>query len=211
MLRLLLSALALAAGDARACSIVTPGDFPLDPSSEEENPPWFPDATFEVSVSRGENSMCGMNGGGDCTDFAYIRVSFPMALDVEAAEDDEHYQTGVGYRLQVLEGAAPEYAVPEAPQGAWRDGDDARVELIWIERDGEQNEAFGFLLSITAVDAAGNESAPVEVWIEDPGREVSEIACEEPGGCGVMPRRGAAWGLGLLGLLAVARRRAAAE
>jgi hypothetical protein len=127
--------------------------------------------------------------GGACGGLA------SLVIPVERPDGDPDPEETVGYRLALVDGALPAgLDLPDDPLVG------PRILLVWSDRASE--DPFELTLSLTAVDAAGNEGDPVEIEVTDPG----VVPFDEPVGCDSTGRTG--WlGLGLLAPLAVRRRR----
>lgn len=101
-----LLAWSLAPAPAEACSVVTPGDFEVDDTLDDANPPAAIEGEVSVSVKRGVgpvSSAGGVQGSSSCDDIGQLVLSWQAAVDAEAGEGSGGYelQPGVGYRFAV--------------------------------------------------------------------------------------------------------------
>ena len=212
---------------AWACLIVTAGEFALDASAEDAQPPVLEEKDSSIRVTRGYGPFCAADGSissSSCGDLGVIGVSISAAWDEAAPELVEdgtlQIQAGVGYRLRVVSGTPPDgFWLPEAPQGAFWSSGNASFSLVWGDGATDEQEPFAFELGIRAVDLAGNESSEeLILTISDPGTRAEDGSCwgvlgdgaEADGGkslgCAAAGRQGLLLAL-LGGLLGLGRRR----
>jgi hypothetical protein len=182
---------------ARPCSIPAPTPHLIDVAAQQVDhtaPVLAP--TPAVVVRRGPSpDGCGAQQITSCDGVGSISIT-PVATD------DRSPAAQIGFRLRVVAGNLPDrLTLPstdiQALSGA--------INLHWDDGIEDDHEAFSFTLELSAVDSAGNASAPITLVVAEGG---SGGACAMGGGAG-----GAWWPLGLLlvvGCLAriAARRRA---
>lgn len=115
-------------------------------------------------------------GGGGCNTHS------TFAIDADAS-DDLTPSEQLAFRVEALRGNPPLYY----------DEPIAYMYFVWEE---EPTEPLDFELRIRAVDAAGNESNPLDIRITD-GSEADE------GGCSLLPAKAGATAAGLWVLAAI--------
>lgn len=175
--------LALLASPAFACLFAVGAPHEVVANPDDTTAPSTPGA-LSAEVTRGVGPTCsfGVCQSTSCDDIGTIYLSFP------GSEDDVSAPTAIGYRLRVVEGAPPDdLTVDETRDPDSVDGD-AHLALIWIDEATDDQEPFSFVIGVTAVDEAGNESAEVTLEISDEGSEAT--GCSTAGG-----------GAGVLGLV----------
>jgi hypothetical protein len=96
-----------------------------------------------------------------CDDIGTLQLSWTPGGDDRTLDDE------LGVILRVVEGEAPggmwpldEVVVPRAA---------GQATLVWVDGADDRQEALDFVLAISEVDRAGNESAPVELRIRHAG------------------------------------------
>jgi MYXO-CTERM domain-containing protein len=148
--------------DARACSIAGPTAHVVYPSmaATDQVPPTLPLPT--VTVSRGKREV-GCGGRNTCDNIGNIRIAV-------AATDDTTPAERIGYRL-TLEGFGPPNA-GGLPRGLTLPTDAVdpvagEVVLVWDDIADGEAEDFYFVVSVVAVDLAGNQSEPQLLPIGD--------------------------------------------
>ena len=133
-----LLAWSLAPAPAEACSVVTPGDFEVDDTLDDANPPAAIEGEVSVSVKRGVgpvSSAGGVQGSSSCDDIGQLVLSWQAAVDAEAGEGSGGYelQPGVGYRFAVVEGTLPDgLSIPQHAQSAFFDVDSGGASTIFV-------------------------------------------------------------------------------
>ncbi len=183
----------------RACSFAGPTAHTIDPALQASDhvPPVWPSPPRAQVVQRGRGPQQNGCGGSasSCDDFGIITIT-------TLATDDTTAPGRVGYRLSLAGGALP--AGLSLPPDAVEPNADGSLALVWGDGATDTQDSFSFTLDIVAIDAAGNESAPQVLVIEDGAR----------GGACALAGRPRAWGwvdlgaLLVLGLMATLRRRA---
>lgn len=190
---------------AAACSFAAPAAHEVDPAADDTVAPGAPTESAVDQLVRGRGPDCdaaGICSSTSCDDIGTLVLSWA------SGGDDQTPDAALGVRVTVVEGTAPaglwpldDAVVPDTPGG---------LVLHWIDGASDDQEALSFVLELTALDAAGNESAPARVTVEAPatvGAAPGDPAL--PWGCavggGALPTGLAALAVGLLGL--VRRRR----
>jgi hypothetical protein len=173
---------------ARACSFIGPVPHTIDPAlvGVDQTPPNLPQPMV-AQISRHDGTGC--MSGDSCGDFTTANIT-------NLATDDMTAPNRIGYRFAVVAGRLP--AGLTLPTGVvdWALADAS----LWINWSGI-SEDFDFTLQLVAVDAAGNESAPQTVRIQD-----------DSGGCSIGRRNAigdATPLIAMFALAAAARRRRA--
>jgi hypothetical protein len=174
---------------ADACSRAALTPHTVDSASADRTPPTLTAAP--VSISREAKEQAGCDGKSvqvqhSCGDFGSILLT-------PTAGDDATSPAEMGFRLRVVSGSPPPSLF--VPPGDTR----SLGGLIPLHfGDTDPSAPFSFVLSVTAVDRAGNVSAPLPITISHPG--------EGGGGCAFARGLGGgtplAAGLALLALLA---------
>lgn len=206
---LLAGALGLAAAPAAlACSIAGPELHEVDPDEvlvDTESPAKPTGAALEA-VSRGQGPQCDATGvcmSTSCDDIGTLQLSWTPGGDDRTLDDE------LGVILRVVEGEAPggmwpldEVVVPRVA---------GHATLVWVDGADDRQEPLDFVLAISEVDRAGNESAPVELRVQHAGGggTGSDAAADDAEGRGCSVAGGAA-GLAVLlpvvGILGTRRR-----
>jgi len=184
---------------ARACDFAGPTAHTIDPALQATDhvPPVWPSPPRAQGVQRGRGPQQNGCGGtaSSCDDIGIITIT-------TGATDDTTAPGRVGYRLSQASGALP--AGLSLPPDAVEPNPDGSLTLVWSDGATDNQDSFSFTLDIVAIDAAGNESAPQVLVIEDGRRD---------GAC-ALAGRPRPWGwaglasLLVLGLVATLRRRA---
>lgn len=194
---LLGGALGLAGAPAAlACSIAGPELHNVDPDEVlvDVEAPAQPTGAALGAVRRGRGPQCDATGvcmSTSCDDIGTLQLSWTPGGDDRTLDDE------LGVILRVVEG--------EAPGGMWPldevvvPGAAGHAALVWVDGADDRQEALDFVLAISEVDRAGNESAPVELRIQLAGSGAAADDSEDEGrGCSV-----AGGAAGLLVLLPV--------
>jgi hypothetical protein len=180
---------------ARACSLLGPGPYVIDPSMQATDhvAPTLPPLSV-ARLQRGSASEgCSHN---TCEGVGVLAIGGAATDDVTPAE-------GIGYRFSVVAGALPPSFLILLDQPSRATVSDGKIWLDWGDGATDDQEPIDFTLEVIAIDRAGNESAPQTVRVADD----SGAACAIAGGG---PRRPPfAWfvGLALTGVLVARRRR----
>jgi len=136
----------------------------------------------------------GACGGNSCEGIGTLAIG-------AAASDDLTPANGIGYQFVLVAGALPAgFTLPQGPSKVTISDD--KIWFAWDDGATDDQEDIDFTLSVVAIDAAGNESAPQTVRVSD-----------HPGfGCAVARRRSTRDGLACVvvaaAILATRRRRA---
>ena len=157
-----------------ACSLAGNQAHTVDPQAQatDASPPSAPVVTIQT-IQRGK----GPEGCGQavfsCDDLGWIILQV-------SATDEQTAAGSLGYRIELVSGSLPSGL--SLPATAVRPATSGGLLLSWIDGRSDDQEALGFVLSIRAVDLAGNEGPPTSVEVRDPGS----------GGCSLAGRRIAA-------------------
>jgi len=165
------SALPLCApAPARACSAAGPTPFVVDPSLQ---------ATDHVAPTLSPLSVAGLHRGkamGACSGSSCDGMG---SLGIAGtATDDVSVAGSIGYRFAVVTGTLPAgFTLPDGPSRVYVQDD--TIWFSWDDGATDDQDDIDFTLSVVAIDAAGNESAPQTVRVSD-----------HPGfGCAIARRR----------------------
>ena len=149
---------------ATTCSLAMPIVHVVDPAmrATDQTPPTL-SALPAATIARGHaprQDGCAASAMS-CDDVGTI--SFPAA-----ATDDMTPRERIGYRLSLSGGTLP--AGLTLPTDAIEPGAQLEIFISWDDGATDNQEPIDFALSIVAVDAAGNESAPQTLRVSnDPG------------------------------------------
>lgn len=165
------AAVGLRAPAADACSFLTSEIAPNDPEEVglDTIPPKLAHVDPEIwrttgpvyDVDEDGNVLGGVSSSCD-------GIS-SFALTVEAT-DDRSELSEMRARVTVVAGESP----IDFEGGAWRVIGDG-LYFYWVESAQEGLPPLSFALEIRVVDRAGNESEPLEVHVEAPGRSAEEF------------------------------------
>jgi hypothetical protein len=146
---------------ARACSLPANPAHTIDPQAQDASLPSAPVATVQL-IHRGkgpEQRGCAQSASS-CDDLGWIIVQV-------SATDDQTAAGSLGYRVELASGSLP--AGLSLPTTAVRPATSNGLTFVWIDGSSDDQEALAFVLSIRAVDLAGNEGPPTSVAVRDPG------------------------------------------
>src|SRR5262249_46185981 len=136
------------------------------------------DVSTSINRGQGPTGGCGTQSRSSCDDMGSVQVHFEPAFDSDGGD--------VGYRVELIAGTAPGYSLTES-QGrvvlpAYRDETDGRAVLnfYWDDGDTDSQESLDFTITLTPVDAQGNEGP-----ISDP----IHIRDDGSGGCALGTQR----------------------
>jgi hypothetical protein len=169
----------LCATPALACSVLGPQPHAVIEASDDSTPPATPQLQA-MTIDRGKGPRGGMSTS--CDDIGFLTFDL-------VTEDDTSASDAIGYQLTLVSGELPF----ELPTEAVRPQSLTNLTFTWIDGATREQEPMDATAEISAIDEAGNVSAPLTVVIDDPGH----------GGCASLPHAGV-WAL--LGVLAVRRR-----
>lgn len=175
---------------AAACSIAAPQPYGIDFESDDTTAPAAPSGPTVKAVHRGVGPQCDARGvcsSTSCDDIASIQLAWTPGGDDTTADGD------LGVRVRVVSGTAPEGLWPV--DDAVETGAAGSFTLTWIDGATDDQEALDFVVEVTELDRAGNESTPVEVHVTHAGASESD---KDASGCAVVGPEG---GLGLLALV----------
>jgi uncharacterized protein (TIGR03382 family) len=143
-----------AARDARACSFSF-DEHVIDPDEQAVDV-----GIVEVAeTARGRREL----EGDSCADIARIGLAFTPPVDDRTPREE------LGYRVDVVSGAAPPSIGPIGEAVRVRAAEGAatlELQLIFVDHGEQLDESFDFLLGVTAIDKAGNESPSSQVRVE---------------------------------------------
>ncbi len=162
------AALGLLAREAHACRYLLSAPRPVEATAGDTGAPELFDAQV-LSIGRGqglrpqldENGALVAYVGTTCDGVGTLRV-------VVSALDDHTPGRDLRFRVEVVEGTAPIRFLAEAVAAI----DEDQLFFTWMDGASEEQEPLRFLVRLRAVDGAGNESSPLDLWVEDPGRQV---------------------------------------
>ncbi len=178
---------------AAACQFVVGAEHVVTENPADTAAPTDP-ADVQVTVKRGVGPACvgPLCSSTSCDDLGAVTLTFP------ASTDDVSAPEAIGYRVRLVEGTAPEHLLDGVVRTSDRLSDDgtAQITLAWGDEATDDQEPLDFVLGVTAIDEAGNESAEVEVEVSDAGS-----GCATVGGAGALAT------LLALGLAGARRRR----
>ena len=146
---------------ARACSLAGNQAHTIDPQAQDASPPSAPIVTVQT-IHRGkgpEQQGCAQSASS-CDDLGWIIVQV-------SAADDQTATGSLGYRIELASGSLPSGL--SLPTTAVRPATSNGLTFVWIDGSRDDQEALAFVLSIRAVDLAGNEGPPTSVEVRDPG------------------------------------------
>jgi MYXO-CTERM domain-containing protein len=186
---------ALLPSSALACSFIEYDEHLIDDTIADEVAPGLP-TLDDLSVTRGvgpTRSGFGSQSVSSCDDLGWITLAL-------SAEDDLSAPESLGFVFALDTGSLP-FTLPSEAVRPF----DGSITFVWIDEATDEQEPIEATVTVNTVDEAGNVSAEsLLVTISDEGREEGLKGCSTGSGApGV--------GLGLLGLLAVRRRRARRE
>lgn len=178
------------ASPALACEFPGPTDFEIVADAADDTAPSAPEVQV-AEVKRGDewsaDEGCGGDDGSSCDGIAFLKLELESRDNITASE-------ALGFRIddpsERLMGAGRILALD-------RDG---KLNLYLNARDNGDHD-LKFELTVTAVDRAGNESAPTKLTTGSDGSKRCQLAHDLPGG--------ALYTLALLALLWWHRGRAA--
>jgi hypothetical protein len=153
----------LATEAASACSFAANPAHTLDANAQatDTTAPAAPTLTV-VRIVRGKGpqseSLCS-SSASSCDDLGQIELQM-------AATDDQTPATSMGFRIELSGGALPSgLTLPDySVRGS-------RLLLVWIDGASDDQEAFSFVLAISAVDLAGNVGPATTIQVSDPGSD----------------------------------------
>lgn len=147
----------------QACSFLAPRGFEGDTALDDgTSPPTAPmDLSYEINRGvGGQQSGCSQESTS-CDDIGKIEIR------LGTAQDDRTPVEAIGYRIELVSGQFPAgkllpHLAVFAPEGM--------IVATWADGATDEQEPIDFSITITAIDAAGNTSAPSEILrIHDEG------------------------------------------
>ena len=174
-------ALSTASESAYACSPVPNDTLEVANGRGGEAPSGIADPSVTLSRGKGPRaSGCGRSSTS-CDDMGSFQVHFTLATDADSAPNR------VGYRVEVIAGAAPGYSLSEYEgrvlvTNSYFDDPEGRGTLFfhWDDGDTDDQEDIDVTITLTPVDIDGNEGP-----VSDPIR----IRDDDGGACSVGERR----------------------
>ena len=161
--------------DADACSFAGPEIHTLDAAEQAVDvaPPGAP-TLLDLQIVRGQGPQsagCGGSSATSCDDIGQIRLNL-------VAADDRTDAARIGYRISLAGGALPSgLLLPDEPIRTF----DGWISLIWIDEATDDQERIEFSLTVTAIDLAGNESAPAaSIQVDNAGGFLNRAARRGP-------------------------------
>jgi hypothetical protein len=159
---------AAAPAPAHACSFAGPVPYAVDSSMQATDhvAPTLPPLTV-AQLHRGEKTT-GCTSVNSCDDIGSLAIAGAATDDVTAAND-------IGYRFSLVEGALPPSFSILLDQPSQVLVSDGQLWFHWTDgTDG--HEPISFTLQVTAIDRAGNESAPRTVRVSRDGGDGCAVA-----------------------------------
>jgi hypothetical protein len=155
---------------AHACKFPGNQPYAIDRQAQatDSTAPAAPVVTVE-SITRGPAS--GACGASSCDGAGRI------VLQVSAT-DDQTAPASLGYRIELSSGRLPSGLV--LPDAAVHPATVDGLLFVWDDGTGDDKTALAFVLSVRAVDLAGNESPSTAVTVSDPGSGGCSIAGHKP-------------------------------
>lgn len=165
------AALAVAWRPAHACEPAVPTPHTLDATSTDRVPPSLTAAP--VKLARSKRTQMGCDGSqtvDSCGDLATLMVT-------PASSDDQTPPAEMGYRIRLMTGSLPSGLI--LPTG------DVRTQggLVPLPfTDSDRSAPLSFVLSVAAVDRAGNVSPALSVPVVDEGDGAGRDSGSDGGG-----------------------------
>lgn len=159
----LLAGFLLATEAASACKFASNPTHTLDANAQatDTTTPTVPTLKV-VRVVRGKGpqseSLCG-GSASSCDELGQIELQM-------AATDDQTPAASMGFRIELASGALPSgLTLPDySVRGS-------RLLLVWMDVASDDQEAFSFVLAISAVDLAGNVGPATTIQVSNPGSD----------------------------------------
>lgn len=152
---------------AEACSSVYRG-HELDAAEQQidRQPP----AAAQVPADVVRVLRRGIRSDSSCANMGLVQIAF------KGAKDDRTPRERIGYRIKHVAGTLPDglslpsYAQFATPEAGDVSGEVFLLSLVWGDPATSDQGAIDFTIALTAVDLAGNESAPSSpIRIRHPG------------------------------------------
>jgi hypothetical protein len=148
-----------------ACSFGPHPTHEIDPAEQAADttpPSEIGETTYSVQRGQGpQGGGCSGESVTSCDDIGSV------SLQLGTVSDDRTGSSEMGFRLEVVDGALPSGL--ELPSGDVRAYPDGALTFHWTDGASDDQEAFDFTLSISAVDRGGNGGPPREVRVQDDG------------------------------------------
>lgn len=114
-----------------------------------------------------------------------------IAIEISTASDSTINREDIGYLYHFVDGTFPKsFALPD---GAWKANpwtSQVLIELDWDDGGTWQQDAFSFRMFVTAIDRAGNESAPSNIVTASHDGRTEKAFEQQPGTCSVVHLQG---------------------
>lgn len=152
--------------NAHACSVAGPGPYMIDAAMQ---------ATDHVAPTLGPLAIAGLHRGekttgcmeaNSCDGIGWLTINVAVSDDVTPAN-------GVGYRFSIVAGTLPPSFSILLDQPTQVPASDGALSFSWDDGT-DDHQPIDFTLQVTAIDRAGNESAPQTLRVTD-----------DPGGCAI--------------------------
>lgn len=138
---------------AFGCSLLTPEPLFGDPDPNDVVAP-LPALVEAVDVFRGAGPRVPGEPRTSCDDLGWVTL--------RVRQPEQEAEGEIGYLLELAAGSVPNgMALPDVP---WKG---QTLVLAWLDVDEQRRQPISFELLVTAVDPAGNRSAPVLVSVSD--------------------------------------------
>jgi hypothetical protein len=178
---LLCLAFLAASEPAYACEPATNGTLEVGDDHAGEAPSGIAGPSATVHRGNGPDSTgCGQSSSTSCDDMGSVILNFEVATDVDSTRES------VGYRVEVIAGTAPGSSFSQSTDQVLVPSfhsDDEHIGTLYFHWDDgatDDQEGIDFTITLTPVDANGNEGPTSDpIRIQDEGSS-SGCAVGEP-------------------------------
>jgi MYXO-CTERM domain-containing protein len=153
---------------AHACSVPGPQALAIDGTHVGAAPGAVGEVTYTVTRGKGpKGSGCGSVSESSCDDIGGV------ALHFKASVDPDSDRRAVGYRVRLVSGVVPTgvpiIAEPMLPFFDDAAATEATIYFHWSDGETDDQERIDFSITLTPVDANGNEgpTSPVVRVVND--------------------------------------------